>query len=708
MTIGRMQMNKQLYGIGSKSLSENGRDRFGLGSFIRKIIPNEISKIAVKAAPFVAPFNPALAAGMAGIGGYDQTGKFGSSLRNAALVYGGGQLAKGLSGPGDFMSNLQGNPFSGNALQNFTSLTNPMSGSSIFEGFGTPGTPVQGVNPVSQIGQKTSAQIAQEAAKTFSERTAEMSLDSAVGSGGIEDYLAQTAKNATSSTPYADAANKILSGDPSTMWEGTKSLGKEALNDVFYKTVDGERVLDKPVAFAALSGAYSYYDALQQAKKLGLDENSYTKEMYEADVASNKAKYQANLPYESFGIQTAANGGRIGYASGSEDPKFDPSNPKYKGINKKVVLEFIKEGIPLGYNSPEEYYEDFYNPIGMKNGGRIGYAEGSNLEQSMDEYLKALDAYTKEFGLKEGYSRAQNDYKYLFEKKANGGRIGYAEGSREGIVSLTDQNSGVVYRDPKTGEPLTIDEFLRRAAEDEAEIQLLKEGEEPGSQFISRPDDAPSIRLPEKGIPSLEMKAGGGRMGYGFGSLVKASGVATPVSEGTVRPLGTVLPSPVNNSRGGFGNMNLFSQMMDRFKQTPANNARGTAVNQLYNYYNDNEYDPEEEKRKKIMELYMRDNAKSGGRMGYMMGTEVPMRQNQGGISELDYRKTGGFVPVGVKEKADDVPAMLSKNEFVFTADAVKAAGGGSVSKGAQKMYKLMKSLEGKFKGKFKGKKIRA
>ena len=133
---------------------------------------------------------------------------------------------------------------------------------------------------------------------------------------------------------------------------------------------------------------------------------------------------------------------------------------------------------------------------------------------------------------------------------------------------------------------------------------------------------------------------------------------------------------------------------MDRFKQTPANNARGTAVNQLYNYYNDNEYDPEEEKRKKIMELYMRDNAKSGGRMGYMMGTEVPMRQNQGGISELDYRKTGGFVPVGVKEKADDVPAMLSKNEFVFTADAVRNAGGGDVDKGAEVMYNVMKNLE--------------
>jgi len=38
---------------------------------------------------------------------------------------------------------------------------------------------------------------------------------------------------------------------------------------------------------------------------------------------------------------------------------------------------------------------------------------------------------------------------------------------------------------------------------------------------------------------------------------------------------------------------------------------------------------------------------------------------------------------------------MLSNNEFVFTADAVRAAGGGSVNKGAQKMYALMKQLEG-------------
>ena len=66
---------------------------------------------------------------------------------------------------------------------------------------------------------------------------------------------------------------------------------------------------------------------------------------------------------------------------------------------------------------------------------------------------------------------------------------------------------------------------------------------------------------------------------------------------------------------------------------------------------------------------------------------------NLGGL-EKDYRTTGGFVPIGGRERADDVPARLSKNEFVMTADAVRAAGGGSINKGAQRMYDTMKHLE--------------
>ena len=66
---------------------------------------------------------------------------------------------------------------------------------------------------------------------------------------------------------------------------------------------------------------------------------------------------------------------------------------------------------------------------------------------------------------------------------------------------------------------------------------------------------------------------------------------------------------------------------------------------------------------------------------------------NLGGL-EKDYRTTGGFVPIGAYEKKDDVPARLSKNEFVMTADAVRAAGGGSINRGAQRMYNTMKHLE--------------
>ena len=104
-----------------------------------------------------------------------------------------------------------------------------------------------------------------------------------------------------------------------------------------------------------------------------------------------------------------------------------------------------------------------------------------------------------------------------------------------------------------------------------------------------------------------------------------------------------------------------------------------------------------------------RARAAYGGRMGFAMGPDnpetnaiqaagiegLPLNQNPAGVTELDLRETGGFIPpVGVKEKADDIPAMLSNNEFVMTADAVKEFGDGDVNKGAQRMYAMMKKLE--------------
>jgi hypothetical protein len=78
-----------------------------------------------------------------------------------------------------------------------------------------------------------------------------------------------------------------------------------------------------------------------------------------------------------------------------------------------------------------------------------------------------------------------------------------------------------------------------------------------------------------------------------------------------------------------------------------------------------------------------------GGRIGADEGGLMSL----GGM-EKDYRQEGGFVPLGGEEKADDVPARLSKNEFVFTADAVRAAGGGDIDAGAEVMENMMNNLE--------------
>tara|TARA_R100000278_G_scaffold24654_1_gene22712 strand:+ start:22 stop:1242 length:1221 start_codon:yes stop_codon:yes gene_type:complete len=116
----------------------------------------------------------------------------------------------------------------------------------------------------------------------------------------------------------------------------------------------------------------------------------------------------------------------------------------------------------------------------------------------------------------------------------------------------------------------------------------------------------------------------------------------------------------------------------------------------------------EEFDRMSMMKTEGRGLAAIGGRMMKAVGDSasmnamqaagiegLPIRQNKAGVKELDLRETGGFIPpVGIKEKEDDIPAMLSNNEFVMTADAVRGMGDGNVELGAQRMYDQMKMLE--------------
>ena len=86
----------------------------------------------------------------------------------------------------------------------------------------------------------------------------------------------------------------------------------------------------------------------------------------------------------------------------------------------------------------------------------------------------------------------------------------------------------------------------------------------------------------------------------------------------------------------------------------------------------------------------VRVNAAEGG----IMATDEASEMIDRGGMEKDYREEGGFVAMGGEERADDVPARLSKNEFVFTADAVRNAGGGDIDRGSEVMQNLMDNLE--------------
>ncbi len=223
------------------------------------------------------------------------------------------------------------------------------------------------------------------------------------------------------------------------------------------------------------------------------------------------------------------------------------------------------------------------------------------------------------------------------------------------------------------------------------------------------------------GIPGVQS----GPLAGGLFGRASMFGPATGLfgQQGIAATLGNIgLPSLLSKSTGknaalkNFGKVFVGGSALGALaaateeEQEMATRDIGSLRKYLASYYNNLGYSADQ-----IAENVERDTSEytsgqggyaDGGRIGYALGTDrkvemasgiesLPININPKGVKELDLRETGGFIPpVGVKEKADDIPAMLSNNEFVFTADAVRAAGGGSVNKGAQIMYDTMKKLE--------------
>jgi hypothetical protein len=172
----------------------------------------------------------------------------------------------------------------------------------------------------------------------------------------------------------------------------------------------------------------------------------------------------------------------------------------------------------------------------------------------------------------------------------------------------------------------------------------------------------------------------GGRVGYDNGS--GPMGV-----QGLSSMMAPLLPNiQVNNDDL---TRELFSEMMGA---QMSDNVEGIPIS----FLEDMAEEQARAKRKRDRELMSYFGMNQGGRVNMNMGGglgSIPQTPAVPQGMQVDGRG-GGFIPMGAQERKDDVPAMLAKNEFVMTADAVRAAGGGSVEKGAQKMYDVMNQLE--------------
>ncbi|MEL0176721.1 MAG: hypothetical protein VW810_00290, partial [Pelagibacteraceae bacterium] len=401
---------------------------------------------------------------------------------------------------------------------------------------------------------------------------------------------------------------------------------------------------------------------------------------------------------EGYNLEKKAQGGRIGFENGSGkiDTMGDMSEEDmimFRNM-KNTLIEKILRDRPGSASNIFEALNPFDDKDVDKRGGAF----------RREEYSKELNDLINNMIATKDKPEERSLFLEKFERKykADGGRIGFKDGPGKG--GLEDFKIGDYKPFKYTG---SIDDMFEADLGDDPLAGIVKIG------YAVRAPLIDVIRgVAKTGKEAASLIAAATKAGYDLTKPVReaigdVAGGIYDVAKKTVQESGDasrfIQPLYYLERFGGDKTLTDDETRLRRLKRSIGRDDRDlikTIENRIFGYDDAGINQSEEDKKvsKQIQaDIDSRDfGFKKGGRIGYMMGSEVPMRKNEGGITELDYRNTGGFVPIGIKEKADDVPAMLSKNEFVFTADAVRAAGGGSVNKGAQRMYNLMKSLESK------------
>jgi len=841
MAISRSLMNRQLQADGG-IMQVAPREKFGLGSsikkFVRKIIPNEVADIAVKAAPFVAPFNPAVAAAMSGLGTFDQTGSIGDSLKAGGMNYAGGQAARYIGGAG----------FQDPSLSAFTP-------SGFKSGFSSPFGSDTGIGKMLSESAANKGQVLNQELKgikgvdttvpmkkptnLLSEQMSEVSLSpsgSAVtsdsiltspsGSGSAMDSFNVIKSLNTSAGQKTDAALDLLKRGSKALF--TKSDGK------------GGTVIDKAAVIGAVTAAASYAEAKALAADAGID---LTEEEYDESLRDEKKEEYAGYLQNFFGGRK--DGGRIGFESGANEmiktqlledimPNTDTTTEDYIVIltedGPKVVLRSQAPSESMLMDTTTSVFGDAGGgrriPEELRaDGGRIGFAEGTP-DKTMEQFYMSnnpdankstytmedfdiirepevvlvsiqgsdgiqLEKMLKSDAIKYGLNIVSDSIPPGLEgetidlsvlSKKDGGRIGLKFGTKPEEAEV-----GIMSIDVEAGDD--DDEDMMMAAgitfsRPEKSYLFRRLGGSGGAdrsytmpnlyRILNNPNRYPedAAILKEIAIMGLgESRADGGRIGFKDGtdeSLIEKLLNSKIAQEGRYGASEFFFGDPImfgtpdkfkdgkNDNRGTFKRDSSDYDKLSPEKQAYIEAFLNSDEGQLFLKPGKIKFPTNKKMREHNKKITLEDfnedrnplelllgidyeNRAKGGRIGYKGGanrvsellilrdekigkgedvsdieaeifqltgktfrsvggiSDVPtgqMRKNNAGVVERDYRDEGGFVPVGIKERADDVPAMLSKNEFVMTADAVRGIGNGSVEEGSKKLYNTMKQAE--------------
>ena len=584
-------------GGGYTGIPMGSRTGFGIISKIkdriRKLIPNELASVAVKAAPFVAPFNPAIAGLMRGIGRFDQRGSLSDAFKQGLATTAFGAGARTLGGATDIM---------GGGVKG--GLTSPLSP------------------------DRTTA---------------------------VKDFFTPGKEKDTDFI-------KEITGDTK------KNVGLKSVKDAtgLFKDVpilkDLPSIVQQQILVGGASGALTY--------------------IYQKFLADEPPQQEGET-YEEYMTRRRENVGK-----------------KMKGYFDNY-FKFDKE-----YSSmTDEQKQAFIDRVNVRDGGRIGYQTGGitmantlaeNIRRNLSNQAAINQRLQQARRNLEQQLPGRRAAQFQIEREAN--RIAAEELNR--MTGGARGNPGGTSSGGLSSAPTIND--IQAAIAANRNVNRIQTGPQPGELdplglpitstivgplFGSGPQSLAEIEATRKRIEAAQaaMKPTyqEALMGESWETLsdndqyrlaMEYPGETPPRRNPNFVP-GLAKGGRVNFDEGGTG-------FMKWLKANYGLEVKDLDLEQyvkLSREFNNENPDPYETGRKK--------NAMGSMPVGIM-------RTNKAGVMERDYRDKGGFVPVGIKEKADDVPAMLSKNEFVFTADAVRGAGNGSIEKGAQRMYDTMKKLE--------------